>query len=163
MTGRTHQRRGMAIAASIAAAAVLSTVSLIACGSGGDDPGEPGRAVPPITDPPPGSAGWGEGRAPDRPPNFVVIQTDDQSMSLYRRELMPKTRRLMGGGGAGFGNSFPLPPLCCPSRATLITGQYPHSHGVLGNNPGYADLREPAHVLPAWLQRAGYRTGLVGK
>ena len=54
---------------------------------------------------------------------------------------------------------------CCPSRATFLTGQYAHNHGVLSNGPpfgGFARLRG-AETLPVWLQRAGYATGLVGK
>jgi N-acetylglucosamine-6-sulfatase len=160
---RRLETRRAAVVVSIAGVLGLGAAALIACGSGGDDGSEPVRAVPPVADPSPESAGWGEGRGPDRPPNFVVIETDDQAMSLYRRAFMPLTKRLIEEQGTWFANSFALPPLCCPSRATLITGQYPHTHGILGNNPGYPDLREPANVLPAWLQRAGYRTGLIGK
>jgi N-acetylglucosamine-6-sulfatase len=161
MTSRAEIGRAPALAAIVAGALALATTALIACGSGGDEESEPARAVPPITYP-------ASDRAPGehtstRRPNFVVIETDDQSMSLYRRDFMPLTKRLIERDGTWFANSFALPPLCCPSRATLITGQYPHSHGILGNNPGYPDLREPANVLPAWLQRIGYRTGLIGK
>ncbi|MCG5217446.1 sulfatase family protein [Streptosporangium soli] len=55
--------------------------------------------------------------------------------------------------------------LCCPSRATFLTGQYAHNHGVLGNQPpdgGYEGL--PAEeTLPVWLSRAGYDTAHIGK
>jgi arylsulfatase A-like enzyme len=44
-----------------------------------------------------------------------------------------------------------------------VTGQYPHNHGVFSNRPGYPSLRDPQNTLPVWLQRAGYRTGLVGR
>ena len=52
---------------------------------------------------------------------------------------------------------------CCPSRASLITGQYAHNHGVTSNNVGYAGLIDKGNVLPVWLRRAGYRTIHVGK
>lgn len=152
------------IAAIVASLLALATIGLIACGSGGEDEDvDVARAVPPITYAPAGGEPAGDGERTGQRPNLVVIETDDQSMSLYRRAFMPRTRTLIEGEGTWFPNSFALPPLCCPSRATMITGQYPHSHGILGNNPGYRDLREPAHVLPSWLQRAGYRTGLIGK
>jgi N-acetylglucosamine-6-sulfatase len=102
-------------------------------------------------------------RDPGRPPNVVVIFTDDQTVGDMR--VMPRTRRLLGTRGVTFTNSFVSYPLCCPSRATYLTGQYAHNHGVWGNRPplgGYGRLRE-AHVLPVWLQRAGYVTGHVGK
>lgn len=98
-----------------------------------------------------------------RPPNVVVIVTDDQTVDDM--SVMPRTRRLLGGRGVTFTNSFVSYPLCCPSRATYMTGQYAHNHGVWGNRPplgGYGRLRE-AHTLPVWLQRAGYFTGHVGK
>ena len=62
-----------------------------------------------------------------------------------------------------------MAPCCSPSRVTLLTGQYAHNHGVESNNPphgGYPAFRRkvnPKHTLPAYLHRAGYRTGLVGK
>jgi arylsulfatase A-like enzyme len=54
-------------------------------------------------------------------------------------------------------------PLCCPSRAAYLTGEYGHNNGVLNNKPGYETLRDNENVLPVWLQRAGYQTAYVGK
>ena len=59
-------------------------------------------------------------------------------------------------------------PLCCPSRSTLLTGQYAHNHHVLSNSPpdgGYGVFNElhGDNYLPLWLQAAGYRTSYVGK
>ena len=56
-------------------------------------------------------------------------------------------------------------PLCCPSRATLLTDQYAHNHGVLGNTPPFGgfDRLGASETLPAWLQRAGYYTAHIGK
>ena len=80
---------------------------------------------------------------------------------------MKRTRALLGDRGASFTRYFAAYPLCCPARTTWITGQYPHNHGVIDNRPasggGYEHLREPERVLPAWLDAAGYDTGLAGK
>ena len=57
-------------------------------------------------------------------------------------------------------------PRCCPSRATFLTGQYSHNHGVLTNGPplgGWGRLQGTSNWLPTWLQAAGYRTVHVGK
>lgn len=88
--------------------------------------------------------------------------TDDQAFTGWVEE-MPTVRREIVERGTTFERSFVSNPLCCPSRATFMTGQYGHNNGVLDNSPGYPALRRPDSVLPAWLQRAGYRTGHVGK
>ena len=96
-------------------------------------------------------------------PNVLVIMTDDQTVESMR--VMPKTRALLGGHGTTFANSFVAYPLCCPSRATFLTGQYAHNHGVLANQRplgGYTRL-DHSNTLPVWLQAAGYDTAHVGK
>jgi arylsulfatase A-like enzyme len=98
-----------------------------------------------------------------RRPNVVVIETDDQTANTLW--AMPTVRRLFVREGVSFDNSFVSFPLCCPSRATFLTGQYAHNDGVMNNqlpNGGYEKLRGD-ETLPVWLQRAGYRTMLVGK
>jgi N-acetylglucosamine-6-sulfatase len=99
-------------------------------------------------------------------PNIVVIETDDQTQASLA--YMPKTRALLGGQGVTFDNSFVTYSLCCPSRATFLTGQYAHNNGVLGNRPpsgGYEVFRQKhgSNNLAVWLQRSGYYTALVGK
>jgi N-acetylglucosamine-6-sulfatase len=97
-------------------------------------------------------------------PNIVVVTTDDQRASDMR--VMPEVRRLIGGAGTTFANSYVSYPLCCPSRATFLTGQYSHNHGVTWNNfpnGGYYAFRNQSDTLPLWLQRAGYHTALIGK
>ena len=96
-------------------------------------------------------------------PNIVVVMTDDQALDTM--VAMPLTRRRLGDRGTTFENSFVSFPLCCPSRATFLTGQYAHNHGVRDNHPpegGYPAL-DVEHTLAVWLSRAGYRTGFVGK
>ena len=96
-------------------------------------------------------------------PNVLVLLTDDQTVESLR--VMTGVRAELGAAGTTFERSFVSNPLCCPSRATLYTGQYTHNHGVIGNRPpegGYGRL-DKSEWLPVWLQRAGYRTVHVGK
>jgi N-acetylglucosamine-6-sulfatase len=102
-------------------------------------------------------------RSSDDRPNVVVLMTDDQTLESMR--VMNGVRRTLAEPGTTFTRSFVSFALCCPSRATFLTGQYAHNHGVLGNRPptgGYGRLNT-AETLPVWLKRAGYRTMHVGK
>ena len=97
-------------------------------------------------------------------PNIVVVMTDDQENSLVGMRSVAKR---LGAAGTTFANSYVSLPLCCPSRATFLTGQYAHNHGVLfnfgpGTQTGYQFL-DHASTLPVWLRRAKYKTALVGK
>jgi N-acetylglucosamine-6-sulfatase len=97
------------------------------------------------------------------PPNVLVIMTDDQTVESLR--VMTNVKRLLRDRGTSFSNSFVTYALCCPSRATFLTGQYAHNHGALGNKPphgGYARL-DRTNTLPVWLQDAGYYTAHLGK
>src|SRR5918995_5042326 len=98
---------------------------------------------------------------PAQRPNVVLIQTDDQAASTLRRETMPNVLDRVAARGTSFTDAIVTTPLCCPSRASLLTGQYAHNHGVLRND--YRQLREKGNTLPAWLRRSGYRTIHVGK
>ena len=102
-------------------------------------------------------------KAPAERPNVVVIMTDDQDFRSM--PVMPKTRRLIGAAGVTFDRNFVNYPLCCPSRATFLTGQYAHNHGVLWNNfpDGGYKLLDGSETLPVWMGRAGYRTIHIGK
>jgi arylsulfatase A-like enzyme len=94
-------------------------------------------------------------------PNIVLVMTDDQAGSQVGPLYLPRITRLLQGEGTTFENAFLTTPLCCPSRASLLTGQYGHNNGVLTNS--YRYLRAQRNVLPAWLRRAGYVTAHVGK
>ena len=102
------------------------------------------------------------GSVPARP-NIVVIQTDDQTVEQMR--VMERTRALLGERGATFENHYANWPLCCPSRATQLTGQYAHNHGVLGNSPpnGGFQAFDNSNTIALWLQDRGYTTAHVGK
>jgi N-acetylglucosamine-6-sulfatase len=99
----------------------------------------------------------------ERPPNIVLITTDDQASSDLR--WMPRTRRLVGDAGVTFANATANNPVCAPSRASLLTGQLSQNNGVHGNVGPWGGYRamDNQHTVATWLHEAGYRTGFVGK
>ncbi len=102
----------------------------------------------------------------DTPPNVLMILTDDQRYDEL--EAMPNVRTLIAAEGVTFERAYVSYPLCCPSRASLLTGLYAHNHDVRGNfapQGGWAKFQESGEqeALPVRLQEAGYRTGLAGK
>ncbi len=100
----------------------------------------------------------GDGR-----PNILVVMTDD--MASTDLEFMPNVERLLVKQGTKFTGAVDSFPLCCPARATFITGQYAHNHDVGGNfyPYGWYGMKNRANTVPAWLQDVGYRTALIGK
>ena len=99
-------------------------------------------------------------------PNIIVLLTDDQeARSMRVMKIVGKELKRKGVTMKRFYDNFPL---CCPSRSTILTGQYAHNHKVLSNQPpdgGYGVFNElhGDNNLPLWLQAAGYRTSYVGK
>ena len=108
-------------------------------------------------------------------PNFVLILTDDQKWDTIGRcmpELdpydfnagadacMPNLQELLTSNGLTFLHGNVTQSLCCPSRASILTGQYTTTNGVTYNN---AQLLDDTSTLATWLEAAGYRNGLVGK
>jgi arylsulfatase A-like enzyme len=91
-------------------------------------------------------------------PNIIIILTDDQRAGL---SVMPATRRFFGGGGTRYTRGFANTPLCCPARATLMSGQYSHNNGVTGNHSWKA--LDQQDTLQADLSADGYRTAIFGK
>ena len=106
------------------------------------------------------------GQAPQPRPNVLVIQTDDQTLESIR--VMDNVNTLIGEQGATFRNSFVNFSLCCPSRATFLTGQYMHNHRVFGNKGAsggahrFQELHGTNH-LAVWLRNSGYYTAMIGK
>ena len=99
----------------------------------------------------------------DGRPNILVVMTDDMAASDVA--LMPNVQRLLADKGTTFADAIDSFPLCCPARATFITGQYAHNHDVNGNfyPYGWYGMKNRGNTLPSWLQDAGYRTALIGK
>ena len=95
-------------------------------------------------------------------PNMVVVMADDMRADDLR--FMPNVRRLVAARGLTYENTFSPYPLCCPARASFLTGQYAHNHRVLGNAApyGFGGFDDSATVATS-LQAAGYRTAFVGK
>ncbi|MGO9454184.1 MAG: sulfatase [Candidatus Binataceae bacterium] len=105
-------------------------------------------------------------RAAEPRPNIVFILSDDLSPNLVR--FMPHVRA-MKRDGATFTNYFVTDSLCCPSRSSIFTGEFPHNTGVFRNqgpDGGYggfnANGNEP-HTFAVALQRDGYNTAMLGK
>jgi N-acetylglucosamine-6-sulfatase len=100
-------------------------------------------------------------------PNIVVIVTDDEDVASH--EFMPKTKALLEDRGTTFDNFFVSYPFCCPSRATILRGQYAHNTHIVGNEQpwgGFEKLRQlglEESTVATWLQTAGYHTAMIGK
>lgn len=98
-------------------------------------------------------------------PSIVLIVTDDQRWDTLW--AMPTLQTDLVGHGIEFANAFASNPLCCPSRASILTGLYSHSTGVYTNkgDPRYAGFAafDDRSTVATWLEEAGYRTGLFGK
>lgn len=93
------------------------------------------------------------------PTNIVLIMTDDQNV-----DSLPVMRKLMAfpeGSWVNFTNAYANVSVCCPARATVLTGQYSHVTGVTDNENG--ENLDDTNTLPVWLDQAGYQTGLIGK
>lgn len=100
-------------------------------------------------------------------PNILFILADD--LDVESASHMPRLKALIADQGVTLTNAFVTYPVCCPSRASILTGQYPHNHQILFNIPplgGFAKFRDrggEASTVATWLQGSGYRTALYGK
>ena len=97
------------------------------------------------------------------PPNVVFILVDDHRYdALGFLDPVIETPRLdqMAREGVHYTNAFVTTSLCSPSRASILTGQYMHDHGVVDNN---RPAREGTIYFPTYLQQSGYETAFVGK
>jgi len=100
-------------------------------------------------------------------PNIVFILADD--MRKDDLKYMPKTKTLLQDRGMSFQNAFVSNPLCCPSRATIMRGQYSHNTGVWSNVPpdggweSYHSQGNEEDNIATRLHHAGYNTALLGK
>ena len=100
-------------------------------------------------------------------PNLVFLISDDQDVASLA--FMPRLQALLGDQGITFNNFFVTESLCCPSHVSILTGQYPHNHGILNNDAplgGWQKFHDQGgenSTFATWLQDAGYHTGRFGK
>jgi arylsulfatase A-like enzyme len=105
-------------------------------------------------------------QAGPRHPNIVFILTDDLSMDLL--PYMPQVQQLQSDGMT-FNNYFVSDSLCCPSRSSIFTGEFPHDTGVFTNAGPFGGLTafynhdDEDRTFNIALQDAGYRTAMMGK
>jgi arylsulfatase A-like enzyme len=99
--------------------------------------------------------------------NVIVILTDDQRWDTLWS--MPNVQKLLVKHGVTFQNSFVSDSLCCPSRASILTGNYAHTTGVYDNHPPFGGAPafqkhgDERSTIATWLHKDGYDTGLFGK
>ena len=108
-------------------------------------------------------------------PNIVFILTDNQDVTAYSLNYMPRLGKLFREEGTEFANYFVPTGLCCPSRSTIIRGQFCHNTKIWDNG----DLNNSTHLsggfekvvaegledttIATLLHAAGYETFLIGK
>jgi arylsulfatase A-like enzyme len=103
----------------------------------------------------------------DRQPNILFILTDD--LDTAQVAYMPNLKTLARDEGISFDNFFVNVSVCCPSRVSILRGQYSHNTQILtnqGSNGGFETayrLGIEKSTIATWLQAAGYRTALFGK
>jgi arylsulfatase A-like enzyme len=102
-------------------------------------------------------------RLADQRPNIIFIMTDDQPVQTVA--YMPTVKNVLMAEGVNFENGFLTTPLCCPSRASILTGEYVHNHKVFTNRypMGSALKFDDVSTVAVWMQDAGYRTAFFGK
>ena len=105
----------------------------------------------------------------DKRPNIIIVLADDLD-AIYTPQYFPEVLPVIDSLqklGIDFTNSFTPMSICCPSRSATLTGSYAHTNGVYRNasfNGGWSAFRhnEP-YTLPAYLNKTGYRTTMIGK
>ena len=154
---RPGRRRGPGGRLSVAIAMLLLAAACVA----------PGQAPtgPPLPPPAPPGA--------DRPaahPNIVMFLVDDlDATATPYWDALPRTKSLLADRGLTFSNAFAPTPICCPARATILTGRYGHNTNVLTNGGPHGGWGSfvagggEERAFPVALQASGYRTMLAGK
>jgi N-acetylglucosamine-6-sulfatase len=107
-------------------------------------------------------------------PNFVIILSDDQRWDTVDAThqvpgrpgyVMPHVKSELTDSGVTFTEGYVTTSLCCPSRTSILTGEYAHDTGIHDNSPpdGGAEVFDDHCTLARWLKAQGYKTGFVGK
>jgi len=146
-------RRAAATAAVGALILLTGLAALAGCSGGGSVSGraDPERSVVAVSALPANDG-----------PNLLVVTTDDMRWDELR--FTPNVRKYVTSRGLYFANSFSPNPLCCPARASFLTGEYSHNHGVYSHEAPYGFAAFDDHLtVGTVLNQAGYQTALVGK
>jgi N-acetylglucosamine-6-sulfatase len=159
MRKRRQQSRRLALAGCVSALAVGLTLAAAGTPAGAAPAGKPDASDKEQRKAK--RAKLRRANAKQKRPNVIVVETDDQNNDM---SPLPIVLDKIGRLGTTFRNSYASFPLCCPSRATFLTGQYAHNHHVISTDlpNGYNGLNH-ANTLPVWLRKSGYRTAMVGK
>jgi arylsulfatase A-like enzyme len=144
-------------------AAAVTLLVTAGCSADSTPPGSPAAAQPPAT-----PSGHPTAPAPESAarPNIVLVLVDDLSMNLV--PYMPNVRKLQQDGTT-FTNYTVTDSLCCPSRASLFKGQFPHNTGIVKNHGSdggfllFHSRGQERSTFATDLQGAGYRTAFLGK
>jgi len=139
--------------------ALTAVLSLVACRSSASPTlaPSPTAAVPaPTASPTTAIPTPAPSPTPVRPPNFLIIISDDQRYDTM--DYMPRTQARIFDQGVTFSRGYVTTPQCCPSRSSILTGMYAHNHHVYNNE---VPLKET--TLIERLHEHGYYTGDVGK
>jgi N-acetylglucosamine-6-sulfatase len=168
MTGRVPPRWGLMLLAGLLAALAGVAAGVVTSGGGGAHARRPVRRSAARASVPGHRSGGkligtrtGSGR-----PNIVFVLTDDLSMNLL--PYMPQVQALQARGMT-FRNYFVSDSLCCPSRSSIFTGNFPHNTGVFTNTGPSGGIRaffshdDEHSTFNLALQHAGYRTAMMGK
>ncbi|MGH7773490.1 MAG: sulfatase family protein [Candidatus Binatia bacterium] len=113
------------------------------------------------------SSGPSTSIAQSRRPNIIFILADDLNVETMAH--LPRLQSLLAARGTTFANYFVSLALCCPSRASILRGQYAHNTEIFTNMPPgggfqkFLDLGREESTVATWLHDGGYRTVLLGK
>ncbi|KAI9246960.1 alkaline-phosphatase-like protein [Phascolomyces articulosus] len=105
----------------------------------------------------------------NKKPNILFIFTDDQDARMDTLEYMPNLQKYLIQEGTLYRNHYATSALCCPSRVSLLRGQYAHNTNITdvgmpyGGYERYNELQLGEDYLPIWMQKAGYSTHYIGK
>jgi N-acetylglucosamine-6-sulfatase len=97
-------------------------------------------------------------------PSIIFVLTDDLDSGSI--QYMPTVKEELIKKGTTFHNGILTTPSCCPSRASLLRGQYTHNHGIFRASTGARAFRERGldnSTVATWLHSSGYKTALFGK
>ena len=109
--------------------------------------------------------------------NIILFMTDDQDVTANSTDpsIMPRLHRFFREGGMEFPNYYVSTGLCCPSRATILRGQYCHNTKIFDNGDfnnstyqsggwsKFLDTGMEEETIATLLQSAGYETAMIGK